>query len=57
MTRTITPPLRAQSYEIWLRTIREELEATRQHIAALEVTTAAWRNELPRVGRCERSWA
>ena len=54
---TTYPPLRSQSFQVWRETIREELAATREHIAALEMTTAIWRNENPRRERCERSWA
>jgi hypothetical protein len=57
MTRTTYPPLRAQSWATWRQTITEELNQTREHIAALEVTTALWRAENPRRDRCERSWA
>jgi hypothetical protein len=57
MTRTTYPPLRAQSWATWRQTITEELNQTREHIAALEVTTALWRSDNPRRERCERSWA
>jgi len=55
--KTTHPPLRSQSWAIWQQTIQDELAATRDHIASLEVTTALWRNNNPRPERCSRSWA
>jgi len=55
--KTTYPPLQSQSFQVWRETISEELAATRERIASLELTTALWRNSNPRRDRCERSWA
>ena len=55
--KTTLPPLQSQNLQTWRQTITQELNATREHIASLELTTAIWRNENPRQERCSRSWA
>jgi hypothetical protein len=55
--KTTPPSMQSQSFQAWRETIAEELNATRERIASLELTTAIWRSNNPRRDRCERSWA
>jgi len=55
--KTTLPPFQSQNVQTWRETITNELNATREHIALLELTTAIWRNENPRIGRCFHSWS
>jgi hypothetical protein len=57
MKTTPPPSMQSQSFQAWRETIAEELNATRERIASLELTTAIWRSNNPRRDRCERSWA